>query len=247
MTDEACYVYGIVRADATMPVWEEQDLSGHEVELMAHGDVAALVEMTDPARTIGRRADLLAHSGVLNAVAAAGNPVIPVKFGSVIASRDGVVEELLAPNLERWLRVLDELRGLAQFTLRGRYSQDAVLAEVVREDPRVAELREQTVDQPEEASYAARVRLGELVAHAVDAKRSTDVDRIAEALAPHSASQRVTPGSGIDQLIDAAFLVDEDRREAFEAAAERLAEQMHERATLKLLGPLAPFDFVEEE
>jgi hypothetical protein len=57
----------------------------------------------------------------------------------------------------------------------------------------------------------------------------------------------VHEGAGVDHLLEAAFLVDDDRRNRFEDALESVAEAMHERAAVRLLGPLAPYDFVAGE
>ena len=242
----ACHVYGIVRSGVDVPADESLVPDDTQVRVISDGEVAAIVAMIDPGRTLGHRADLMSHSGVLNAVAATGAPVIPVRFGSVLTTPDAVADELLRPNQERWTQLLDELDGLAQFTLRGTYVQGRVLSEVVDERADVAELRERTVGRDEQESYAERVRLGELVAHAVEDKRIVDIERVRAALEPHCTAIRTTPGTGVDGLVDVAALVSDEGRSAFEAAAERLAEAMHERASFKLLGPLAPFDFVDE-
>jgi hypothetical protein len=44
-------------------------------------------------------------------------------------------------------------------------------------------------------------------------------------------------------VVDAALLVDSDRREDFEARLETLAEEVHGRLRLRLMGPTAPYDF----
>ena len=198
----------------------------------------------DVERPPGRRKDLLAHSAVLDAVAAAG-PVVPVQFGSVLPDSASVVEDFLDPDHDRFAELLEQLTGRTQFNLRATYNEAAVLAEVVAEDPEVAELRERTRDLPEEVGYGERVRLGELVASALEAKREHDAGILLDAVLPHVAAHNVRNGSGVDHLLDVAFLVDEDRREGFEEALESLAEAMHERARLQLFGPLAPYDFVE--
>lgn len=242
----ACHVYGIVRSGAELPANEAPVPDDTEIRVVRDDDVAAIVAMIDPGRTLGHRADLLAHSSVLNAVAATGQPVIPVRFGSVLATPEAVTDELLRPNRERWSQLLEDFDGLAQFTLRGTYVQGRVLSEVVGERPDVAELRGRTAERDEQESYAERVRLGELVAHAVEDKRTVDIERVSAALEPYCTAIRTAPGTGVDGLVDVAALVPDEGRQAFEEAAERLAEAMHERASFKLLGPLAPFDFVDE-
>ena len=43
-----------------------------------------------------------------------------------------------------------------------------------------------------------------------------------------------------------ALLVDVDRREELENRLEVLAEEVHDRIRLRLLGPTAPYDFAGE-
>lgn len=240
---QACYVYGVVTRDADVP----GDLAGLDeavVELVPHGDIAAVVGLIEVERPPGRRKDLVAHSAVVDALAAVG-PVVPVQFGSVLPDPGSVVEDFLAPHHDRFAGLLEELAGRAQFNLRATYNEAAVLAEVVAQDPEIARLRERTRDVPEEVAYPDRVRLGELVAHAMEAKREHDGNVILDAVLPHAAAHNTRSGSGVEQVVDVAFLVDDEQREAFEDVLEQLAEAMHERARLQLFGPLAPFDFVE--
>ncbi|WP_325105289.1 GvpL/GvpF family gas vesicle protein [Segeticoccus sp.] len=219
--------------------------AGRELTLLRHGELAVVAERIDPEHRFRVRDDLLAHSELLNALAASG-PVIPIAFGSVFPDETHIVEELLEPRQRELTGTLGRLEGRAQFTVRARYVQDAVLAEVVREEPEIARLRAATRDRPEEQTHGARVRLGELVARAVDAKRQRDVDWLLMALAPLADDHRVTPGSGLDRLADVSLLVATDRQQELEARAEDLAADWRARATLRLLGPLAAFDFVGE-
>jgi hypothetical protein len=120
-----------------------------------------------------------------------------------------------------------------------------VLAEVVAADPEIAALSERTRGLPEDSAYGERVRLGELVARALDEKRAFDTDVLLEAVLPSVAAHHVRPGGGVDHLLDVALLVDDDRRADFEEQLEGLAEDVHDRIRLRLVGPVAPYDFVD--
>ena len=236
------YLYGIVPADSPRP----DDVLGHDdkpVHRIEHGSVAAVVGPPPQGRALGRRADLMTHSRVVNALAARV-PVIPARFGSVLPGGNAVVEELLAPNAEYHTDLLEDLSGKAQFNLRAQYDEQAILAEVVAEDAQIAALREQTRKAAEEDLYGERVRLGELVAQALDAKRTVDAQTILDLVAPHTVEVATQEGGGLDHLLEASFLVDDEHRQTFESAAEDAASLMAGRARLRLLGPLAPYDFV---
>ncbi len=242
----ACYVYGIVPCGTAGLSENVAGLDDSRVELVEHGEVAAVVGQVNTDRPPGRKAELVAHSRVLDACATAG-AVIPVRFGSFLPDRATVISELLQPNHDRFAVLLADLADRKQFSLRARYNEAAVLAEVVAERPDIAHLREVTRELPEEAAYAERVRLGELVAQALEGKREADTQNLLDVVLPHTVAYHVRAGTGVDHMADIAFLVQTDQRQAFEDAAEAVAEAMHERARLRLLGPMAPYDFVAEE
>ena len=243
--DLPVYVFGVVPRDCELSV-DLHGLDEQAVFTIAEGGVAAVVQHIDVSRPLGTRAHLLAHSEVLDAVARHG-PVVPVRFGSVIDGATAVVEELLAPRHDHFSQILEGLRGKSQFNLRASYVEEVVLAEVVAEDSEIADLRRRTRDLPDDAARGDRVRLGRLVSQALDTKRSLDSEVLLDTLLPFASAHRVREGGGVDHLLDVALLVDDDHRSGFEAVAEDLAATMAPRARLRLLGPLAPYDFVPED
>ena len=238
------YVYGIVEAVPGRVPADRAGLDGRHVELVEHEGIAAAVGVIELDRPPSRRADLVAHSEVLERLAEAG-PTVPVQFGSVMVDDDAVRSELLAPMRDHWRGLLDALRGRLQFNLRATYHENVVLQEVVAENPEIAALRDYTRDLPPEAGYPQRMRQGELVARALEEKRAHDTELLLELVLPHAVSYALHDRGGVDHLLDVALLVDDDRRDAFEEAMEAVAEGLHERARFQLRGPLPPYDFVD--
>lgn len=242
---EAYYVYGIVPADAPGDLVGDAGMGG-TVALHAHGPVAALVEAVDPDRPLGRRRDLVAHSTVLNTMAV-HVPVLPMRFGSVVQGESALVDELLGPQGEHFAGLLEQVAGRVQFTLWARYVLDTVLAEVVRADPAIAELRRLTADLPEDATHYERIRLGELVSRAVEAHRRHDSQAVLDRLAPYVESCVAREVSGMDSVAEFALLVDASGQGGLETAAEVLAAELAGRIRLSLVGPMALYDFVPEQ
>lgn len=238
-------VYGVVAAQPDRLPAGLTGIDDAPLDLVGHGDVAAVVGEMRLDRPPGRRADLMAYSRVLDRLADTG-AVVPVRFGSVLPDADSIVEAVLAPDADVFGELLEQLEGRRQFTVRASYRDQVAFAEIVRADPRVAELRERTRDLPEDAAYADRVRLGELVARALEGKVEEDATVLADAIVPFTAAHRVTLGSGADDVVTLTVLVDDDRRQEFEQQLEDLAEAVHERLRLQLVGPTAPYDFVGE-
>jgi gas vesicle protein GvpL/GvpF len=238
----AVYVYGLVGADARLP----QGLTGlgpsEKVSTIVHGDVAAMVGDVPTDRPLGTRDDLIAHETVVDTVAAA-TAVLPMRFPAVV-EEDGVVEELLAPHHDRFVAALRDLAGRAQYTLKGRYEEAVVLGEVLEEHPEVRELQREIHGLPEDATYHQRLRLGELVVRAVEERRDAEAEQLVAALESRAVGVVARTPAQPDDVLDAAFLVDRDHAQEFENAVEQQGERLHGRVRLRLLGPLAPYDFV---
>lgn len=239
------YVYGVVPALEGAPP-AVPGIDGSEVRLVRHGEVAAAVSEIELERPPGRRAELLAHNAVVDALSQQG-PVIPVRFGSMMVDADSVVEDLLAPDHAHYDDLLRRLRGLHQFRFRATYVQETVLTEVVQQRPDIAELRRRTRDLPEGTLHPDLVKLGELVSGAIESQRTQDADELMEAVSPLALAAHPRPSGGVDGVLDVTLLVEDARTEELEHRLEDLAEAVHERIRLSLTGPMAPYDFVEGE
>ncbi len=234
-------VYGVVPDGTAVP--HTRGVADGALSTVPLAGVAAVVSPLPTDQALAGRGDLTTYHDVLNDLAERG-PVIPFRFGSALPDEPSVVNELLAPRSEELAALLETLVGRCQLTLRARWVQEAVLAEIAAADPQIRALSARTRDLPEEASWHDRVRLGELVARALDHKRDDAAAALLDLVLPHVVEHRERAASGTDGFLDAALLVDEDRRSALEGVLETYAEANHDRVRVKLLGPLPPYDFV---
>lgn len=248
-SDAAHYVYGIVRADAPAP----KDLTGLDdqpVAVVSQGGCAAIVSTLTQQRPLGERADLLAHQRVLDTYVSAGVDILPFRFGAVLGGREAVERDLLEESGERLTQVLDQLQGRQEMRVKGTYVEDAILREVMTEEPEIAELNERVRGVPEDAADAAyydRVRLGELVAESVKRRRDEEGARLLDELAPAAAAVVAHTPVREEDVLDASFLVEQGKLAEFQETVQRLAQDRQDRLTLRLIGPLPPYDFVPEE
>lgn len=241
---EAIYVYGIVPAD----VETEPDARGvgdppGAVDTIRHGDVAALVSTVDTDTALGTPEDLAAHAALLDG-AAAEVPVLPIKFGAVLSSRDDVAEELLAAHHDEFASALRELEGRAEYVVRGRYREDAVLREILAGNAELDRLRDQIRDRPADATRNERMALGEAVMTAISAKRDTDTRIARQALDDLGLRTIVREPTHDQDAVHIACLAETDRQSELEDAVDRLAAEWDGRVDVRLLGPLAAYDFV---
>ena len=242
------YVYGIVRAGERLP----EDLvpvrgEGDEARLglVSHERVAAVVSDVPVDRPLGSRQDLMAHEQVLNAIAQ-HTTVLPMRFGGVVTDDDAVTDELLGPHEDYFAWALEQVEGTAQFTLRGSYDEGALMERIVSADPEIRRLSERIREVDEDAGYYDRIALGEAISQAMDAVRDEDTAAVLRRLEPSVIATSPHQASGDYGAVHVAVLVRSDHRTDFERIVDDLGEEWDGRVELRLVGPLAPFDFVPE-
>ena len=243
----AVYVYGIMPADVEI----ESGTTGvgdppGEVRVVRSGELAALVSDVSTDRPLGRPEDLVTHEDLLDA-SAADVPVLPLRFGAVISSDEAVAEELLAAHHDEFMTALEQLEGHAEYVLRGRYVQDAILREVISEDPDARQLLDQIKNvgkANEMATRELRMQIGEIINNAVTIKREADTLAAGDALAGHVVASVARPPTHELDAVHVALFVDNSKAADLERAVEQMASDWSDRIDLRLLGPMAAYDFV---
>jgi hypothetical protein len=235
MTAEV-HVYGVLAAGDAVK-------TPAGTRLIAQGEVAALVSDTEGEGLSAARA-LREHWRILQDVAAQ-TTVLPIRFGTAMASDEAVID-FLAPGHDALRAGIDALAGKVQLTVKGTYAQEALLRGVIEGSPAIARLQAHVEALPEAASYAKRIQLGELVSLEVDRQREADAAFVGERLEPLALAMRQETASGLDQAVNAAFLVTRDGVEAFEGAVAALGKELEGRIALRLIGPLPAYSFTPE-
>ena len=239
-----CYVYGIVPAD----VESAGDVRGvgdppGRIQLVRHGNLAALVSEVDLTRRLGTPEDLQAHAQILD-TAVVEVPVLPLRFGSVMTTKNAVAQDLLAVYQEAYAAALKEIEGRAQYVVKGRYVEQAVLAEALAEIPEAARLGKQIRGKDPDATWHARIRLGQIISKAIIAKRKADTRALGEVVAPHCVASVVREPTHELDAVHVALLVEITRQDDLEQALSDLASDWEGRVEIRLLGPMAPYDFI---
>ncbi|WP_433437677.1 GvpL/GvpF family gas vesicle protein [Nonomuraea sp. CA-141351] len=240
----ASYLYGVVPGDTKLSPDDRGlgDPAG-EVQLLRHGEIAVLVSDVNVDQPLGQPGDFLAYERLLDSVAAKAS-VLPFRFGAVMANPEAVVEELLKPFHDEFLGALRELAGQAEYIVKGRYVESAVMGEILAENPEAAGLREAIRGRSEDVTRNERIRLGEIIAAGIEAKRDMDTRMLLDALASLYSTAVVREPTHEQDAVHVAMLAKVDEQRALEKALGRLGERWEGRVNLRLLGPLAPYDFV---
>jgi hypothetical protein len=186
-----------------------------------------------------RRRDLVAHLRSLEQIFAE-TTVAPCSFGTVLESRAAVERDFLAPRRKELAELLDRLEGKVQMNVKAEYEEESVMRAIVSEDAEVVRVRERARALGAAGHYE-NIRLGELVAANLAARRARDADHIAETLGATATDVVAEPAAaeGLG-VFKGYFLVARESLPAFDDALEQLAG---EPLRIDSFGPLPPTAF----
>jgi gas vesicle protein GvpL/GvpF len=241
-TTDAIYVYGIVPADVQV----EDDAHGiadAPVKVIREGDIAALVSPLKADHAIGKPEDLRAHAELLDGTASVA-PVLPLRFGAVMTDAQSVAEELLREHHDDFAKALNALEGHAEYLIKGRYDEKRFLSDLLDENDQARALRDDIKSKSEDAGRNSRIALGELIANAVESKRQADTQTVVGQLDDVATQVNVREPTHEWDAVHVALLAEVEREGDVQAVVDRLNEKGKGRVKIRLMGPLAPYDFV---
>lgn len=242
--DSAVYVYGIVPGDVEV----EKSAQGigdppAPVEVVHEGDIAALVSVIAMDHALGTPEDLQAHAKLLDGTAGVA-PVLPLRFGAVMTDQDAVAEELLRDHHDEFAEALKALEGQAEYLVKGRYDEQEFLARLLSENDEARQLADDIRGKSEDASRNSRIALGELIANAIEAMRNADTNTVIDET--EGIARQVNPREPTHEwdAVHVAVLCEVERQAELEEVVNRMNENAGGLMKLRLLGPVAAYDFV---
>jgi hypothetical protein len=239
------YVYGMVPGDVELNagVPGVGDPPG-EIRLVRSGDLAALISEVDITRPLGTPEDLRAHEEILDSVVTE-TPVLPLRFGAVLTGEDAVAKELLEANHDEFAAALGQLEGCAEYVVRGRYVESAILEEVLSGNPKAARLADRIRGADPDATRELRIELGEIINNAIADRRQADTRLLLSVIGDHCVASVVRDATNEMDAAYVAVLVETDKADELEQVLTAgLGDRWPGRVQLSIRGPMAPYDFV---
>jgi len=245
VTSQARYVYAVCRADADVPTRDLATVGPARSRLhkVVHRHIAAIVSPYDGDWVPASRANLRAHTAVVDEAAARG-AAVPVRFGVVMPDEGAVREDLLRPNAASLSRLLHRFEHVKEFRLQASYHDDVVIREAASADRTVRRMLH-PAGAASRSGYHDQIALGEAVAAAVEDIQRRDEVELLRHLAAVTEDNRVLPVDPAVDAFGAAFLVADRERAAFERTVDEIATANAKRMQFHLVGPLPAWDFVE--
>lgn len=240
---EGRYVYGIIQGRESVSFGKIGiGGTGEPVYAVAHSDIAAVVSKTPVFIFDPTRENALAHEHVIETVMKQ-HTIIPMSFGTVFRTDDDIREVLrsIYPSLKD---VLKQMAGKVEFGLKVTWERDHVIEELKRDHEDIRRFHQEITRKHLQSTYLARMQLGRMIDKALQERSTEYVREIYEDLRGVCVASRDNKPIGDKMIMNAAFLIQRDREEAFDGAVNRIAKKFGDRLNFKYTGPWPPYNFV---
>ncbi|NWJ47837.1 MAG: GvpL/GvpF family gas vesicle protein [Chloroflexi bacterium] len=203
------------------------------------GRVAAVTSDSPITRYSINRTNLLSHEKVVEHVMnTVKGPVLPVKFGTVANSEKELVETLLTNRETELAELLESFKQHVEVGIKALWQRERIFAELAAL-PEIQSIRARLGESQQD-----KIELGQTVERALNDLRERDAQLILARLEPLAREVKLNAIT-LDMLVlNASFLVDNEKETAFDEAVNALDDELGGRLTLKYAGPLPPYNFV---
>jgi hypothetical protein len=237
------YVYGVIQAREPITFGRTGiGGSGEPVYTVHYGDTAAVVSKTSVFIFDPTRDNALAHEHVIETVMKT-QTIIPMSFGTVFRTDEDIREVLksIYPSLKD---VLKQMEGKLEFGLKVTWDRERVIEELKREDEEIHRFHLEITRKHLQSTYFARMQLGRMIDKALVERSAQYVREIYDALRSVCVASRDNKPIGDKMIMNAAFLIEKQKENDFDAAVNRIARKFGDRLNFKYTGPWPPYNFV---
>ena len=225
---------------------------GDEVYSFSYQNLAAIVSYSPITQYAISRENTLTHQRVMEEVMKY-YPILPVKFGTVAQTKNGlspeenIKEKVLKGRYQELQALLEQIDGKVELGVKVLWTDMKVIfGEIVEENPEIRRLRNHIAKRRASQARDRKIQLGEMVRSALENKKIRERKTILGALKKLSVDHRINRVFGDQMVLNAAFLVEADRKEKkFDAAVNQLSTRDQGRTKFKYVGPTPPCNFVE--
>jgi len=237
------YVYSVIEA-AQPRAFGRIGIGGRgdDVYTVHYKDLATVVSRTPLVVYDPTRENVLIHEHVQEVIIEQGFTPVPMSFGTLFKTEKDIVE-FLEDTYGDLHDVLVKMKDKLEFGLRVNWAREEVLADIERDDEGIRRLKEE-ISKSQQSTYFARVQLGRMVERALTDRSDAYVRDIYEYLRDGAIASRSNKPIGDKMIMNAAFLVERDRADAFDQKVQEIAQRFEGKLSFRYTGPWPPWNFV---
>jgi hypothetical protein len=241
--EEGIYIYCIVESKEPLK-FGAMGIGGRgdDVYTVPFRDIGAVVSNSPVRKYAVARENLIPHERVIEEVMKT-HTVLPVRFAT-IAENEEKVGMILEREYRRFVDLLKNMEGKKELGLKIMLKEDLVYREIIEKYDDIRALKEEISPLPPEKSYYQRMTIGRMVEAALQKEKESHKGDALRRLSPLSEQVKTNNTYGDMMILNAAFLVTKEKEKEFDMEVQGLADRLGDKARVKYVGTLPPFNFV---
>ncbi|MEL6336287.1 MAG: GvpL/GvpF family gas vesicle protein [Pseudomonadota bacterium] len=240
----ALYCYGMIEGHEPLPdlgpgIGDEDQVTGLAIE-----DHTAIVSPTTAAEIPARRRQLRRHTQILEQ-AASSRTILPMRFGTIAASAEALVEAL-SPRQGEIATLMTRFQAHAEYGLRIALPAAALMRLALEANPWIAR-QHQALHRRNALHGTAQIDFGRRVGDAVGAARRHAARKIDRTIAPLITEAHRHAPEGEEEILRMDLLVHDEKLPDLNRALNVLTETPLGEAQpqIRLVGPVPPYSFID--
>ena len=240
---EGKYIYCIIKANKPK-TFGTLGIGGRGDELypVCFNGLAAVVSNSPIKKYSVSRENTITHEKAIEEVMKE-HVLLPVRFGT-IAEDEEKVKRILEKEYDKFRDLLDEIKGKKELGLKAIFKEDVIYKDILEKYEDIRKLKEKVANLPPEKTYYQRMQIGKTVEVALAKEKEAFEKTILATLSPLAVDLKTNNTYGERMIINAAFLVNEDKEAEFDQRVGELDAKYCNKVKFKYVGTLPPFNFV---
>jgi len=215
---------------------------GDELYTVCSNNIAAVVSNSPITKYSVSRENTIGHEKAVEEVMKE-HTVLPVRF-CTIAEDEEKVKKILEREHDKFVDLLKNMEGKKELGLKAIFEKEVIYNDILEKYEDVRVLKEKVAALASEKTYYRLMKIGKMVEQALEKEKEKYKEEILDILEPLSEDIRLNNVYGEMMIINAAFLVSEDKEAEFDQKVQGLAEKYGARINFKYVGIVPPFNFV---
>lgn len=216
---------------------------GDIVSTIGYEDVSCVASRSPVEDYAISRENMLTHQKVIEEVMK-GHTVLPVRFSTIAKSPEDI-RGLLRKRRAEFMGLLRDMDNKVELGLKALWKDmGAVFRDIIQRHDEIKRLKQRIESGPKDNAYLDRVNLGKMVELALKGKKEAEAELVLSNFRDISFDIRVNKVHGDGMILNAAFLVDRTNLKEFDGRVDELDGKGHGNMTLRYVGPVPPFNFV---
>jgi len=248
-TKEGKYIYCIIALDAAGGSGESKTFGpigignrGDELHTICHKGIAAVVSDSPVIEYSVSRENMIPHEQAIEEVMKEYT-VLPVRFGT-ISEDEGMVKKIIEREYDKFVDLLGAMEGKKEIGLKAIFKEDVIYKYILEKHENIRNIKEKISTLRPDKTYYQRMQIGEMVEAALGEEKEIHKNNILDTLSPLAQEVKENNTYGERMIINAAFLVENDREQEFDRKVNEIAETAGDKIKFKYVGTVPPFNFV---